>query len=136
MEFPDKESLKTRYEEYSDDQLLDVLRNRSSYQEDAVKIATDIAIERTMINSEQDLISLEFKSTQFTSFSVFPSTKFRASNTKSIEEPISYFISSNSFSHNYRGVKIFRGKSNGCNYIWRNWSFLGFFSYWFRAQAR
>ncbi len=72
MEFPDKESLKSRYEEYSDNQLLEVLRNRNSYQRDAVEIAMEIAVKRKLINSEQDLLSLEFNVTKSHPFQFFP----------------------------------------------------------------
>ena len=72
MEFPDKESLKSRYEEYSDDQLLEVLRNRNNYQGDAVGIAMEIAINRKLIHSEQDLLSLEFNAKKSHPFQLFP----------------------------------------------------------------
>ena len=55
MEFPDKESLKIRFAQYSDSQLLEVLNNDKDYQKLAVQVVKEIVQERGLIHSEQDL---------------------------------------------------------------------------------
>jgi hypothetical protein len=61
-----------RYAEFTDDQILDILRHHKDYQEAAVEVAVKIAIERQLINSEQDLFSLEFQNIRSTGSRLFP----------------------------------------------------------------
>jgi len=60
MEFPDKESLTERFDQYTDDQLLELLKNHKNYQDEAVEAAVEIACKRKLIYSRQDLLSSEF----------------------------------------------------------------------------
>ncbi|WP_372776334.1 hypothetical protein [Mangrovibacterium sp.] len=46
MKYPEKDELLNRYENYSDDELLAILRNPGGYQEQAVEIARGIAEQR------------------------------------------------------------------------------------------
>lgn len=61
-----------QYCTFSDNQILDVLKNHKNYQEAAVVAAIQIAIERQLINSEQDLLSPEFQSPELEGFTIFP----------------------------------------------------------------
>lgn len=64
-----------RYSHYSDSEILDVLRDHKNYQENAIDMAVKIAIERQLINSEQDLFAPEFQKQSSTSFGLFPEIK-------------------------------------------------------------
>lgn len=46
--------------EYSDDEILTILKKRKYYQPEAARLAIDEAIRRGLINSENDLLALEF----------------------------------------------------------------------------
>jgi len=72
MQLPDKESLTARFDQYTDEQLMDVLRNRRDYQEQAVEIAIGIAVKRRLIYDRQDLFSAEFNPIQTSSKKFFP----------------------------------------------------------------
>lgn len=72
MKYPDKESLEARYEQYSDEQLIHILKNRKDYQENAVRVTIEVAIKRNLIHSEQDLLSLEFNIKQKSTLNLFP----------------------------------------------------------------
>ena len=61
-----------KYEDYTDEQILDVLRNHKDYQDGAVNAAVKIAVERQLIHSEQDLLSPEFQSQRKIEFMLFP----------------------------------------------------------------
>lgn len=72
MRLPDKESLTVRFDQYTDEQLMEVLRNRRDYQEEAVEVAVETAIKRNLIHSRQDLFSSEYNQTQTSPKSIFP----------------------------------------------------------------
>ncbi len=72
MEFPDKESLRIRFEKYSDEQLMEVLKNKKDYQELAVSVAIELAVERGLIKSEQDLFGGEFNKQKSGTPAIFP----------------------------------------------------------------
>jgi len=55
---PDFEKI---YSEYSDNEIIDILKRRKHYQEEAAKQAINEAIKRGMINSEQDLFSEDYQ---------------------------------------------------------------------------
>jgi len=61
-----------RYSNYTDTQILEILRNQKGYQEGARNAAVKIAVERQLINSEQDLLSPEFKKSKNTGLTLFP----------------------------------------------------------------
>jgi len=61
-----------RYSNYTDTQILEILRNQKGYQEGARNAAIKIAIERQLINSEQDLLSPEFQKSKNTGLTLFP----------------------------------------------------------------
>ena len=61
-----------KYNTYTDDQLMEVLKNHKDYQPDAVAVAVKIAMERQLINSEQDLFSPEFQNVKSTKLILFP----------------------------------------------------------------
>jgi len=61
-----------RYSNYTDNQILEILRNQKGYQEGARNAAVKIAIERKLIHSEQDLMSPEFQKAKNTSLTLFP----------------------------------------------------------------
>jgi hypothetical protein len=57
--------------EYSDEQIIEVLKKRDHYQPEAAKLAIEEAIKRKIIHSEQDLFSEEYKVEEL-SRSMFP----------------------------------------------------------------
>lgn len=61
-----------RYSNYTDTQILEILRNQKGYQESARNAAVKIAVERQLIHSEQDLLSPEFQKSKNTSLTLFP----------------------------------------------------------------
>ncbi|MGV8094074.1 MAG: hypothetical protein AB2L24_19605 [Mangrovibacterium sp.] len=72
MKLPDKESLFERFEQYTDDQLMEILKDHKNYQDQAVAVAVEIAIRRELIHSRQDLFSLEFNQIKSSSKKFFP----------------------------------------------------------------
>ncbi|MBA4410435.1 MAG: hypothetical protein Q8S54_16660 [Bacteroidota bacterium] len=67
-----KMNLYERYSNYTDDQILEILRKHKDYQEVAVDVAVKIAVERHLINSEQDLLAPEFQNYKTSGFTFFP----------------------------------------------------------------
>ena len=61
-----------KYTNYTDEQLLEVLKQRKDYQDSAVAAAFKIAIERQLIHSEQDLFSSEFQNDKSKRSMLFP----------------------------------------------------------------
>jgi len=61
-----------RYAGHTDSQILEILKNQKSYQENAKNAAVKIAIERKLIHSELDLLSPGFQNNKNTSLSLFP----------------------------------------------------------------
>jgi hypothetical protein len=61
-----------KYISYTDEQLLEVLKNHKDYQDSAVDAAVKIAIERQLIHSEQDLFSPEFQDAKIYRNRMFP----------------------------------------------------------------
>ena len=61
-----------RYSNYTDTQILEILRNQKGYQEGALNAAVKIAVERQLIHSEQDLLSPEFQKSKNTGLTLFP----------------------------------------------------------------
>jgi len=69
---PEKESLYERYSNYTDEQIFVILRNHKNYQSEAVDCAVKIAVERGIINSEQDLFASEYQQSKPIKMSFFP----------------------------------------------------------------
>ncbi|HEX7584413.1 MAG TPA: hypothetical protein VF373_06965 [Prolixibacteraceae bacterium] len=65
-------SFQERYSGYSDNQILEILKNHKNYQEAAVSAAVQIAIERQLIHSEQDLMAPEYQSGKPEGSKAFP----------------------------------------------------------------
>lgn len=61
-----------KYSDYTDAQILEILRTHKDFQDQAVTAAVKIAIERQLIHSEQDLMSPEFQYTKIDGFTIFP----------------------------------------------------------------
>jgi hypothetical protein len=61
-----------KYSDFTDAQILEILRTHKDYQDQAVTAAVKIAIERQLIHSEQDLMSPEFQYTKIDGFTIFP----------------------------------------------------------------
>jgi hypothetical protein len=61
-----------KYSNYTEEQLLEILKKRKDYQESAVDAAIKIAIERKIIFSEQDLFSPEFEPVESKGSKIFP----------------------------------------------------------------
>jgi len=72
--------------EYSDREILSILKKRKQYQLEAAELAIQEAIKRGLINSEQDLIAKEFDEPA-TSFQLFP-TIHRSMNRIKIRKSI------------------------------------------------
>jgi hypothetical protein len=66
MDFYDK------YNNWSDDQIFEILKHHKDYQNLAVEAAIKIAIERQLINSERDLFSPEFQNVRSNRSIFFP----------------------------------------------------------------
>ena len=73
MQFPDKESIKSQFEQYSDDQLIDILRNQQAYQKLAVEAAKEIALCRGLMQNQSDLPTTKPSNKKRKSHSIFPS---------------------------------------------------------------
>lgn len=65
-------SFQERYSDYSDNQIMEILKNHKDYKESAVSAAVQIAIERQLIHSEQDLMAPEFQSVTPVGVKIFP----------------------------------------------------------------
>jgi hypothetical protein len=63
--------LREKMTHYTDQEVIEILRKRKSYEPEAARIATDEAIRRNLIHSEQDLFSTKF-SEQPSSLTLFP----------------------------------------------------------------
>lgn len=61
-----------RFSNYTDVQILEVLKNQKNYQESAKNAAVKIAIERQLIHSESDLLLPEFQNNRSTHLTLFP----------------------------------------------------------------
>jgi len=61
-----------KYLDYTDEQILEILRFNSDYQEIAVEAAVKIAIDRKLIHSKQDLLGPEFRKSISTKKTLFP----------------------------------------------------------------
>ena len=61
-----------RYSNFTDDQILEILKNQKDYQENARNAAVKIAVERQLIHSESDLLSPEFQQSRSTRLTLFP----------------------------------------------------------------
>ena len=84
MKLPDKDTLKEKYESYSDEQLMKILQNCNEYQEQAVEVAVDIALKRNLIASRQDLNSGKFESKK-DGWSLFPQIRSEQQVQKTIK---------------------------------------------------
>ena len=71
---------------YSDEEILKILKMRKHYQKEAADLAIRKAIERGLIHSEQDLLSDEFREKEY-GFSLFPNIE-RVKNRKKIRKSI------------------------------------------------
>lgn len=58
--------------EYPDEEIIEILRKRKYYQAEAVELATEEALKRELIHSEQDLFDEEFHA-ETLKFGLFPS---------------------------------------------------------------
>ena len=61
-----------QYNNHTDNQILEILKKRKDYQDAAVEAAVQIAMERQLIHSEQDLFSSEFQIVQSKESRFFP----------------------------------------------------------------
>jgi hypothetical protein len=61
-----------RFSNYTDAQILEILKNQKYYQESAKNAAVKIAIERQLIHSESDLLSPEFQNFRSPRLTLFP----------------------------------------------------------------
>lgn len=61
-----------RYSAYTDEEIMNILRNHKDYQENAVDAAVKIAVERKLIQSEQDLLSPGFQQVTPRHYTLFP----------------------------------------------------------------
>lgn len=68
-------NLYEKYSDYTDEQILEILRNHKDYQELAVDVAVKIAVDRKLINSKQDLLAPEFQSSITTKRTLFPEVR-------------------------------------------------------------
>ena len=71
-EMPENISLYERYTNYTDAEIQEILKNHKNFRATAVDAAVKIAVERKLINSEQDLLAPEFQNVKSNEFSFFP----------------------------------------------------------------
>lgn len=69
---PQKMDFYEHYTSFTDEQILEILKNHKDYRETAVVAAVKIAIERQLIHSEQDLLAPEFQNSRSAGFTAFP----------------------------------------------------------------
>lgn len=67
--------------EYSDEQIIAILKLRDHYQPEAAKLAVNEALKRGIINSEQDLLAEEYRCEPI-KFSLFPEIKKKINRVK------------------------------------------------------
>ena len=77
------DGLREKMTHYTDHEIMDILRKRKSYEPEAVRIATNEAIRRNLIHSEQDLFSDKFAE-QPTSWTLFPCPENKETRDKII----------------------------------------------------
>lgn len=61
-----------RYSNYTDAQILQILKNHKDYQAGAIDAAVKIAVGRQLIHSEMDLLSPDFQASLSSGFTLFP----------------------------------------------------------------
>jgi hypothetical protein len=86
IENKNKTDFKNLIPEYSDDEILSILKKRKHYQKEAAELAIEEAIKRELIHSEQDLFSDSFKDKPLKS-SIFPAIS-RDGNKEKIRKSI------------------------------------------------
>ncbi len=62
-----------RFSALTDDRIMDILKNQNDYQDAARNAAIQIATERALIHSSDDLLGSEFQNSRSTQRSLFPS---------------------------------------------------------------
>lgn len=67
-----EQNLHEKYTDYTDEQILEILRNNKDYQEIAVDVAVKIAVTRKLIHSKQDLHAPEFQNSKIYKGTLFP----------------------------------------------------------------
>lgn len=72
MILPDRESIRKRFDQYTDCQLMEVLRNYKNYREEAVEVAVELGMQRKLISSRQDLFSSGFNQAAVQPKKMFP----------------------------------------------------------------
>lgn len=72
--------------EYSDERIVEILKQRNYYEADAAKMAIEEAIKRGIIYSEQDLFAKEYE-VETLEYSLFPNIK-RSKNRNNIRKSI------------------------------------------------
>ncbi len=88
MDFPEKDELLSRYEEYTNEELLQILKNKSHYQNVAVEAAAEIARERGL---NPEAISEESAPLRSRLFPEFNSAEACIKILKSVQR-ILYFV--------------------------------------------
>lgn len=98
-----------KYRDYSDDEIIAVLKKRDHYQKAAVEIAVQEAIQRGIVQSEQDLLSAEFnvKPMPFTLFPKIENEKVRLKTLKSMSRSLLILGSVPTI---WGALKIYRGR--------------------------
>lgn len=76
-------ALSEKMTHYTDQEIIDILRKRKSYEPEAVRIATGEALRRNLIHSEQDLFSEKYAE-QPASWTLFPCPENRETSHKII----------------------------------------------------
>lgn len=89
QETPKKMNFYERYTTFTDIEIQEILKNHKNYQAGAIDAAVKIAVERQLINSEQDLLAPEFQNIKPDGFTIFP-------------------ISTNAYQHQKMESSIFR----------------------------
>ncbi len=102
------QNFQSKFSDYSDDEILIVLKKRDHYQKAAVEVAVQEAIKRGIIHSEQDLLSAEFnvKPMPFTLFPKIENEKVRLKTLKSMGRSLLIIGAVPTI---WGGLKVYRG---------------------------
>ena len=103
-----RQGFELKYSDYSDDEILSVLKKRDHYQKAAVEVAVQEAIQRGIINSEQDLLSAEFKVAPMP-FTLFPKIENEKSRLKTLKSMGRSLLIMGAVPSIWGALKIYRG---------------------------
>lgn len=100
-----------RFSAYTDEEILEILRKHKDYQDRAIIEAVKIAIDRKLINSEQDLMSPDFQYSKSKRFTLFPDIENAYHRNRVIYSIFRYLYVLSLLPIIYGGLKYAEGNS-------------------------